>query len=89
MIATALVIGFALITAAILLNLWRLFAGPTPSDRILALDTLVINAIALTVMFGIYERTAFYFEAGVLLALVGFVSSVAYAKFLLRGDIVE
>ncbi|MFC3099015.1 K+/H+ antiporter subunit F [Alteraurantiacibacter palmitatis] len=89
MIAIAIFAGFAMISLAILLTVWRLFAGPTRGDRILALDTMVINAIALIVLFGIYEGTAFYFEAALLLAMVGFVGTVAYAKFLLRGDIVE
>jgi multicomponent K+:H+ antiporter subunit F len=89
MIAFAIPAGFAMIALAILLNAWRLFFGPTRGDRILALDTMVINAIALIVLFGIFERTTFYFEAALLLAMVGFVGTVAYAKFLLRGDIVE
>lgn len=89
MIAIALPIGLAMIAAAILLNAWRLFRGPTRSDRILALDTMVINTIALIVLFGIHEGTTVYFEAALLLAMVGFVGTVAYAKFLLRGDIVE
>ncbi|MFC3099829.1 K+/H+ antiporter subunit F [Altererythrobacter lauratis] len=89
MIDIAIIAGFAMISLAILLTVWRLFAGPTRGDRILALDTMLINAIALIVLFGIYERTAFYFEAALLLAMVGFVGTVAYAKFLLRGDIVE
>lgn len=89
MIGFAIAAGFAMIALAILLNAWRLFRGPTRGDRILALDTMVINAIALIVLFGIYERTTFYFEAALLLAMVGFVGTVAYAKFLLRGDIVE
>lgn len=89
MIALALPFGFACVAVALLLNLWRLFAGPTRGDRILALDTMVINAIALIVLFGIAEATTTYFEAALLLAMVGFVGTVAYAKFLLRGDIVE
>jgi multicomponent K+:H+ antiporter subunit F len=89
MIAYVVPVGFAMIAFAILLCAWRLFMGPTRSDRILALDTMVINAIALIVLFGIQERTTFYFEAALLLAMVGFVGTVAYTKFLLRGDIVE
>lgn len=89
MIDFAIDAGFTMIATAILLNVWRLFVGPTRGDRILALDTMVINAIALIVLFGIYEKTTFYFEAALLLAMVGFVGTVAYAKFLLRGDIVE
>lgn len=89
MIACALTFAFACIGLAVLLNLYRLLRGPTPSDRILALDTLVINAIALIILFGIRESSATYFEAALLLAMVGFVSTVAYCKFLLRGNIVE
>ncbi|NIJ15805.1 K+/H+ antiporter subunit F [Sphingobium vermicomposti] len=89
MIDLALMIALACIALAVLLNLYRLLRGPTASDRILALDTMVINAIALIILFGIMEKTTVYFEAALLLAMVGFVGTVAYAKFLLRGDIVE
>jgi multicomponent K+:H+ antiporter subunit F len=88
-IGYALLFGLACVALAILLNLYRLFVGPTRGDRILALDTMVINAIALIVLFGIHQATTTYFEAALLLAMVGFVGTVAYCKFLLRGDIVE
>lgn len=89
LIAGALMIAIACVALAIVLNLYRLFKGPSAADRILALDTMVINAIALIVLHGILEETTMYFEAALLLAMVGFVGTVAYAKFLLRGDIVE
>ena len=89
LVAGAITAGYVLIGLAILLNVWRLFAGPTRGDRILALDTMVINAIALIVLFGIKEGSTMYFESALLFAMVGFVGTVAYAKFLLRGDIVE
>ena len=89
MIDMALMIALTCIALAVLLNLYRLLRGPTAPDRILALDTMVINAIALIILFGIREGTTVYFEAALLLAMVGFVGTVAYAKFLLRGDIVE
>ena len=63
--------------------------GPTTADRILAVDTMAINAIALLVMYGIAKGTAMYFEGALLLAMFGFVSTVAYCKFILRGDIIE
>jgi multicomponent K+:H+ antiporter subunit F len=88
-IASALMFAMACVALAIVLNLYRLFKGPGVADRILALDTMVINAIALIVLHGILEETTMYFEAALLLAMVGFVGTVAYAKFLLRGDIVE
>lgn len=89
MIDAALAIGFACLGGALLLNLARLIAGPTRADRILAVDTMTINTIALIVLFCIYQRSPIYFEAALLLAMVGFVGTVAYCKFLLRGDIVE
>ena len=89
MIAHALAFAFACVAISVLLNLYRLLAGPTRGDRILALDTMVINAIALIVLFGIRQVSTTYFEAALLLAMVGFVGTVAYCKFLLRGDIVE
>ena len=89
MIGYAVAVAFACLGLAIVLNLYRLIAGPSSTDRILALDTMVINAIAVIVLFGIHETTTTYFEAALLLAMVGFVGTVAYCKFLLRGDIVE
>ena len=74
---------------ALLMNLWRIANGPDAADRILALDTMVINVIALLVLYGIWSDTAIYFEAAMLVAMVGFVSTVAYCRFLLRGDIIE
>jgi len=89
MIAYALAIAFGCVALALFLALFRLLAGPTRGDRILALDTMVINAIALIVLFGIHQTSTTYFESALLLAMVGFVGTVAYCKFLLRGDIVE
>ena len=74
---------------ALLIDLWRIVRGPDAADRILALDTMVINVIALVVLYGIARGTAVYFEAAMLVAMVGFVSTVAYCRFLLRGDIIE
>ncbi|WP_372839910.1 K+/H+ antiporter subunit F [Phaeovulum sp.] len=89
MIAIALTFTFGCFALALVLNLWRVIRAPGVPDRVLALDTMVVNVIALLVLYGIYQGTAVYFEAAVLIAMVGFVSTVAYAKFMLRGDIVE
>lgn len=89
MIGLAVMFGFLCLALALLLNLWRLLRGPTIGDRIAALDTMVINAIAAIVLFGIAQADDLYFEAAMLLAMVGFVGTVAYCKFVLRGDIVE
>jgi multicomponent K+:H+ antiporter subunit F len=85
----ALGFGFGALGLALALNLWRLFRGPGLTDRILALDTMVINVIGLIVLTGIASGSGTSFEAALLLAMVGFVGTVAYAKFLLRGDIIE
>jgi multicomponent K+:H+ antiporter subunit F len=89
MISYALGFGFSALGIALAMNLWRLLKGPGPEDRILALDTMVINVIGLIVLAGIANGDGTSFEAALLLALVGFVGTVAFAKFLLRGDIVE
>ncbi|MFN2308609.1 MAG: K+/H+ antiporter subunit F [Gammaproteobacteria bacterium] len=89
MLALAIPVAFALMALALLLNLWRVVRGPDLPDRVLALDTLYINSIALLVLFGIHLDTAIYFEAALLIAMMGFVGTVAVAKYLLRGDIIE
>ncbi len=89
MIMMALYFGFACFGIGILMCIWRIAKGPTAADRILALDTIVINTIALLILYGVYQGTAIYYEASMLVAMVGFVSSVAYCRFVLRGDIIE
>lgn len=86
-----LALGFAIGCYAVaqLFCLYRVVIAPGLSDRVLALDTMTINMIALITLFGIRQGTAIYFEATMLFALVGFVSTVAFAKFVLRGDIIE
>ncbi|EXJ17071.1 K+/H+ antiporter subunit F [Imhoffiella purpurea] len=85
----AILIGQGLVTAALALTLWRLLSGPEKPDRILALDTLYVNAIALLVLIGIQRNSSLYFEAALLIAMMGFVGTVALCKYLLRGDIIE
>ncbi|SDI02430.1 multicomponent K+:H+ antiporter subunit F [Pseudomonas benzenivorans] len=79
----------AIMGLALLLTLARLIKGPDLPDRILALDTLYVNAIALLVLFGIRLDSDLYFEAALLIAVMGFIGTVAVAKYLLRGDIIE
>jgi multicomponent K+:H+ antiporter subunit F len=89
LLATALpwaIGGFAL---SLLLAAWRLLRGPGVADRILALDTLYINALALLVLLSLHLGTDLYFEAALLIAMLGFVGTVVLSKYLLRGDIVE
>jgi multicomponent K+:H+ antiporter subunit F len=89
MIEIALFFAASCYGVALILDLWRIVQGPTAADRILALDTMVINVIALLVLYGIWRGTAIYFEAAMLIAMVGFVSTVAYCRYLLRGNIIE
>jgi multicomponent K+:H+ antiporter subunit F len=89
MIEVALSIGFTAVALATLLCLWRLAKGPTVIDRVLALDTMVINGIALIVLLGIGWGTVLSFEAALLFAMVGFISTVAFCKFILRGNVIE
>lgn len=89
MLGYVIPICLVLLGLAVLLTVARLIRGPGTADRILALDTLSIEAIALIVLFGIWKGSGLYFEAALLIAVMGFVSTVALCKFLLRGDIVE
>lgn len=89
MIATACLIALVTTSIAVLLNLYRMAVGPDVTDRILALDTMVINAIGVIVLLGIFYGTTMYFEAAMLIAMVGFVTTVAFCKYLLRGNVIE
>ena len=89
MILPALIFALGCFGIGLLLNLWRLLVGPTAGDRVVALDTMVINAIALLILYGIAVGTQVYFEAAMLFAMVGFISTVAYCRYLLRGDVIE
>jgi len=86
---SALILAFALVGIALLLSVARLVRGPDAPDRILALDTLYVNTVALLVVFGIHLGSALFFETALLIALIGFISTAALAKFLTRGDIIE
>ena len=85
----ALNIALAAITVSMLLCGWRLLRGPEATDRLLALDTLCLNTVALIVVLGMRWNTALLFEAALLVAMLGFASTVALARYLSRGDVVE
>ncbi len=89
MLTLSIQIAFVLVTAAIAMSFWRLLRGPDVPNRILALDTLYINTIAILVLLGIHLESAIFFEAALLIALMGFIGTVALCKYLLRGDIIE
>jgi len=81
--------AFICILLAMLFCTVRLLLGPTAHDRVLALDTLWMCAMLLSLMMGITFSSQIYFEAAMLIALLGFVSTIALTKFLMRGEIIE
>jgi len=85
----ALLFFFGCIAVALVLNLIRLVTAPTLTDRILSLDTMSVNAIGLVVGYGVWSGTGLYLEIAILFSLTGFVGTVAYCKYLLRGSIIE
>lgn len=89
MIELALNFAIAAVTLALLLCGVRLLRGPEVIDRLLALDTLYINVVALVILLGIHWRTQLLFEAALIVAMLGFVSTVALARYLGRGDVIE
>ena len=89
MLSWALPLAIALFALAMLLCLFRLLRGPSLPDRILALDTLYVNGLALLILLGLQQRTPLYFEAGLLIAMLGLLGTVVMAKFISRGDISE
>lgn len=89
MIDIVINISFVMVALALALSFIRLVLGPNMPDRILALDTLYINSIALLILLGIHLSSALYFEAALLIAVMGFMGTLALSKYLLRGDIME
>ena len=89
MLTYALTFAIACFALALILNLIRLATAPTMPDRILTVDTMVINIIALIVLYGVQTGSSLVFDAALLLAMTGFVSTIAFCKFLLRGGIIE
>jgi multicomponent K+:H+ antiporter subunit F len=89
MIGIALSVALVCFGLALLMNLVLLWRGPDLPDRVLAVDTMVINIIALIVLYGIRSGDGLNFEAAMLLAMTGFVSTVAFCRYMLRGDVIE
>lgn len=88
-LSLALDIAIAAVAVAMLLCAWRLLRGPQLVDRILAVDTVYINAVALVVLLGIRLQTSLLFEAALIMAMLGFASTVALARYVSRGDVIE
>src|SRR5690606_8526564 len=79
----------ALLAVALFMCAYRLIRGPRAQDRVMALDALYMNGLLSIVMLGIRTGTQLYFEAALVIALTGFVSTSAVAKFLMRGEVIE
>ena len=82
-------IAVGAVSLAMALCAWRLMRGPHITDRVLAIDTLYINAVALVVLLGIRLQTPLLFEAALIMAMLGFATTVALARYLTRGDVIE
>ncbi|MEO7199973.1 MAG: K+/H+ antiporter subunit F [Dokdonella sp.] len=92
---SATILGAAIVFAqlclalAMCLSALRLFVGPRAQDRVLSVDALYLNAMLLLITFGIRTGSTLYFEAALVMSLFGFVGTVALAKFLMRGEVIE
>jgi multicomponent K+:H+ antiporter subunit F len=89
MIGWALDFATACVALAYVLAGWRLLAGPDAADRVLALDTLYVNTVALVLLLGLRFGSDLLFEAALVIAMLGFIGTVALARFLARGDVLE
>ncbi len=89
MIAFALQFAMGCFGIGLILTLGRAIWSPTMADRILALDTMVVNVIALVILYGVQSGNGLNFEVAMLFAMTGFISTVAFCKYLLRGNIIE
>lgn len=89
MLSIALDVAFAMLGLAVLLTLVRLVRGPDVLDRVIALDTLYVNSAAMLVLYGVRYTTGVYYEAALLIAMLGFITTVVLSKYLTRGDVIE
>jgi multicomponent K+:H+ antiporter subunit F len=88
-LSATILVTLACYSLAMVLTLVRLLRGPSAQDRVLALDFLYVNGMLVMLVLGIRFASSMYFVAALLIALFGFVSSAALAKFLLRGEVIE
>ena len=84
-----LTIAQLLLALAMAAAAYRIIRGPRAQDRIVSLDALYVNAMLVLVIFGIKTGTTVYYEVALIVGLLGFVGTVALAKFLMRGEVIE
>jgi multicomponent K+:H+ antiporter subunit F len=89
MLSLAIDIAFTLLGLSLALTLVRVVRGPDVTDRILALDTLYVNSATMLILYGLQLGTGRYYEAALLIAMLGFITTVVLSKFLTRGDVIE
>jgi multicomponent K+:H+ antiporter subunit F len=89
LLSAAIAIAHVLLALAMVCAAVRLARGPRAQDRVLALDTLYVNAMLIMLTFGMRQGNVIYFEAALVIGMLGFVATVALAKFLLRGEVIE
>ena len=77
------------LAAAMAISVYRIAIGPRAQDRVLGMDTLYVNAMLLVLVFGLRTGNDVYFAAALLIAILGFVSTVALSKFMMRGEVIE
>ena len=85
----AVTVAQVALAVAMVLALYRMMRGPRAQDRVLGLDTLYVNSMLQLLVFGIRTGSTLYFEASLVIAVLGFVATVALAKFLMRGEVIE
>jgi multicomponent K+:H+ antiporter subunit F len=78
-----------MLAGAMLFALIRMILGPRAQDRVLGLDTLYVNSMLQLLVFGMRTGSSLYFEAALIIGMLGFVATVALAKFLMRGEVIE
>lgn len=89
MIEGALHFAIGAVAVALLFTAVRLVLGPSPVDRVLAIDTLYVNTVGLVILLGLRLSSDLLFEAALVIAMLGFISTVALARFVARGDVME
>ncbi len=89
LLSGAITVTLTVYGLAILLMMWRMLRGPSAQDRVMALDVIYVVGMLIALVVGIRTTSSMYFEATLLIALFGFVSAAAMAKFLLRGEVIE
>lgn len=88
-LAWSITIAQVLLGLAMLCAVWRLTRGPRAQDRVLGFDTLYVNAMLVLLTLGIQTGRTVYYESALIIALLGFVGTVALSKFLMRGEVIE